>query len=100
MGKLTIIYWRDIPSQVTVEAGGATARLQLHQRFQDGIDQAAMVSSGHDSDTYMEEWRRAGPEPCGDDAEAEAAAAVARLEEEFGVDRLRAIVQAGGHDTG
>ena len=96
MGNLVIVYWRDIPAQVIVEGGGQTARKQLAQRFQDGIDQAAMISKAHESDAYMAEWRRADPVSCGDDAEAEAAAAVERLESEFNLKRLLGLVEAGG----
>ena len=96
MGRLTIVYWRDIPSQVIVKGGGITARKQLAQRFQDGIDQAAMNSDAHESDAYMAEWRRADPLPCGDEAETEAEAAVRRLESEYDIKRLRTLVAAGG----
>ncbi len=96
MGTLTIVFWRDIPSQVIVKSDQATARRQLAQRFQDGIDQAAMVSGAHDSDAYTDSWRRTNAGPCGDDAEAEATDAVARLEADYPLERLLDLVRAGG----
>ena len=39
---------------------------------------------------------RGAPSDCGDDLEAEAAAAAERLEEDYDPDRLRQLVSAGG----
>ena len=41
-----------------------------------------------DTNSYLAEWRRADPVPCGEDLEAEAAAAAARLEAEWPDERL------------
>ena len=96
MAQITIVYWRDIPAQVIAKAGRRTAKRQLSERFETAIDRAAMKAKLRDSDSYLAEWRRAEPLPCGDDLEAEAAAAAARLETEFNEDRLSALVAAGG----
>ena len=42
MAKKTIIYWRDIPSQVVVKQGRTSAKKQLNKRFMVAIDRAAM----------------------------------------------------------
>ena len=42
MAKSTIIYWRDIPSQVVVKQGRTSAKAQLSKRFMEAIDKAAM----------------------------------------------------------
>ena len=96
MAQLTIVYWRDIPAQVIVKAGRRAAKRQLSERFETAIDRAAMKAKLRDTDSYLAEWRRAEPLPCGDDLEAEAASAAARLETEFNDDRLSALVAAGG----
>ncbi len=70
MAELTVIWWRDIPAQVTAKAGRAAARAQLSDRFQEAIDAAAMSAGLFDSDGYLEEWRRK-TRACGDDLEAE-----------------------------
>ena len=57
-----------------------------------------MKAKLRDTDSYLAEWRRAEPLPCGDDLEAEAAAAAERLESEFDDGRLSALVAAGGLD--
>ncbi|MGE4563124.1 MAG: virulence factor, partial [Rhodospirillales bacterium] len=79
MAQLTIIYWRDIPAQVIVKAGHASAKRQLDERFQEAIDLAAMRARRNETDDSLAEWRRGESEPCGDDCEAEAAKAGNRL---------------------
>lgn len=99
MAKLTIVYWRDIPAQVIAKEKRTTAKRVLPERFEKAIDRAAMRSGARDSDAYLAEWRRGAPTPCGDDLEAEAAAAAARLEAEFDDDRLAKLVAAGGTEV-
>ncbi len=96
MAQLTIVYWRDIPAQVIAKQKRTTAKRVLPERFEKAIDRAAMRSGARDTDAYLAEWRRGEPTPCGDDLEAEAAAAAERLEAEFDDDRLAALVAAGG----
>ena len=42
MANLIVLYWRDIPSQVIVKAGRASAKRELSERFIRAIDAAAM----------------------------------------------------------
>ena len=93
-----MVYWRDIPAQVIVKAGRQAAKRQLTERFEKAIDRAAMRAKLRDTDSYLAEWRRAQPADCGDDLEAEADAAAARLEADFDDDRLLRLVAAGGLD--
>jgi hypothetical protein len=87
MADRIIVYWRDIPAQVIVKAGRKAAKRELSLRFTEAIDMCAMRSGAHETDAYLAEWRRGAPESCGDDLEAEADAALARLESEYGRDR-------------
>ena len=97
MTQRIIVYWRDIPAQVIIKAGRrSTAKRELPERFVHAIDTCAMRVGARDSDVYLAQWRRGDPEPCGDDLEAEAEAALARLEDEYGRDRLRELVDNGG----
>ena len=96
MAQLTIVYWRDIPAQVIVKAGRQAAKRQLSERFETAIDRAAMKAKLRDTDSYLAEWRRAAPETCGDELEAEAEAAAERLERDYPEDRLASLVAAGG----
>lgn len=98
MAQLTVVYWRDIPAQVIVKQGRQSAKRQLDERFEKAIDRAAMKAKLRDTDSYLAEWRRADPVAVGDDLEAEAASAAARLEAEFPDSRLDALVAAGGLD--
>ena len=97
MAQLTIIWWRDIPAQVTARAGRITAKRELPQRFQEAVDRAAMRGNARDTDAYLAQWRRGAPAPCGDDLEAAVAAEAERLERDFDDARLAALVANGGH---
>ncbi|HXV24525.1 MAG TPA: virulence factor [Alphaproteobacteria bacterium] len=96
MADLLVVYWRDIPAQVIVKKGRVSAKRQLSERFEKAIDRAAMRAQLRDTDSYLAEWRRADPEPCGDDLDAEAAAAAERLEAEWTDARLTAAIAGGG----
>ena len=100
MAQLTVVYWRDIPAQVIVKQGRQAAKRQLDERFEKAIDRAAMKAKLRDTDSYLAEWRRADPVSVGDDLEAEAASAAARLEAEYPDSRLDTLVAAGGLDGG
>jgi len=98
MASLTILYWRDIPSQVIVKSGRKSAKRELSERFIRAIDAAAMRAHASDADAYLAEWRRAEPTPCGDDLEAEASAAAARLEVEYDTHRLAQLAKHEGRE--
>src|ERR1700692_2055490 len=96
MASLIILYWRDIPSQVIVKSGRNSAKRELSERFIRAIDAAAMRAQTSDANAYLAEWRRAEPTPCGDDLEAEARAAAARLEAEYDTHRLPELPKREG----
>lgn len=58
MAKVVTIYWRDIPSQVTVQEGRKRAKKLLPDRFQQAIDRAAMRAKKTDADAYLNDWHR------------------------------------------
>ena len=99
MASLTILYWRDIPSQVIVKSGRSSAKRQLSERFIRAIDAAAMHADAKSADAYLAEWRRGEPIPCGDDLEAEADASAARLEAEYDTPRLAVLAKPDGRET-
>ena len=92
---LTIIYWRDIPAQVTARDGDRTHKLILEPRFQEAIDRAAMKAGKAGFDDYIGEWRRES-EPCGDDLEAEATGRAERLEADSTKEVLAGLAANGG----
>jgi Virulence factor len=99
LASLTVLYWRDIPSQVIVKAGRAAAKRQLSERFIRAIDAAAMHAGAKSNDAYLAEWRRGEAVPCGDDLEAEAAAAADRLEKEYDTHRLAILAKHDGREN-
>jgi len=99
MGGLTIIYWRDIPSQVIAKAGRKSAKRELPERFIKAIDAAAMRAGAESTDAYLADWRRADAGPCGDDLEAEAEAAAVRLDAAYDLHRLAQLSKQEGREV-
>ena len=97
--ELTVIWWREIPAQVTAKAGRETARVPLDERFQEAIDAAAMSAGLADSDGYLEQWRREA-RPCGDDLDAEVADEAGRLESTYTDEHLARLARWGGLAAG
>lgn len=95
VAELTVIFWRDIPAQVTATDGTTTARRELDGRFQKAIDAAAMTAGLIESDAYLDGWRR-DTRGCGVDLEAEVGAEVARLEADYDRGLLLRLTRAGG----
>lgn len=93
--KLTTIYWRDIPAQVTAKVGRKTAKIQLSDRFQEAIDMAAMRAGKGSTDEYLEDWRREQTS-CSDDLDMEVNKAAKAIEDSFDLDKLQAIVKNKG----
>jgi hypothetical protein len=58
-----------------------------------------MKSGASGTDDYLADWRRGDPTPCGDDLEAEAAAAAARLDAEYDNHRLAQLAKHGGRES-
>ena len=99
MADRIIVYWRDIPAQVTVKKGRKAAKRELPLRFTEAIDMCAMRSGAHETDAYLAEWRRGEPVTVSDDMESEADKAVAEIEETYTKERLVALVKAGGKEA-
>jgi len=99
VAELTVIWWRDIPAQVTAKEGRARAARELSERFQEAIDAAAMRAGLIGSDAYLEEWRRE-PRSCGDDLEADVAQEAEWLEAAYTDDALERLVRANGREDG
>lgn len=98
MPEVTIVYWRDIPAQVIVGKGRRGAKVQLPERFEKAIDRCAMKVGARDADAYLAEWRKAAPYEVEGEAEAVAKAEAARLDAEYDMERLRALIEAEGRD--
>lgn len=95
MAKLTVMYWRDIPSQVIAQQGRTRHSVQLSQRFQEAIDSAAIYAGKTDADAYMEYWRKDISE-CSEHLQSEAEKKAAELEVAFSDEQLRQLIKNKG----
>tara|TARA_B100000686_G_scaffold243220_1_gene252091 strand:- start:251 stop:556 length:306 start_codon:yes stop_codon:yes gene_type:complete len=95
MPKSTIIFWRDIPSQVVVKQGRTSAKVQLSKRFMEAIDKAAMRAGRQGSKEYLEDWRRV-IETCLGDPKTVANTIAEELEQKYTNDILKAMVKNKG----
>jgi hypothetical protein len=93
--KKTIIYWRDIPSQVVVKQGRTSAKKQLTKRFMVAIDRAAMRAGRQGSEEYLEDWRRQ-IETCQGDPQTIADTTAEELETSFSDEVLNALIKNKG----
>ncbi|MEM8923322.1 MAG: virulence factor [Actinomycetota bacterium] len=93
--KLVVIYWRDIPAQVTAGGRADGAKVLLEARFQHAIDRAAAVAGKTATEDYVAEWRRV-TEPLTGDPEEQARARAAQLEAQYPRPDLERLVRSGG----
>ena len=97
MVKKTLIYWRDIPSQVIVQRGRTREKAMLSARFQEAIDRSAMRAGKGSSDAYLSEWCRKASSVESDAKLSDIAAEeVARLEAEFSDELLLSLIRNHG----
>ncbi|HEY7400998.1 MAG TPA: virulence factor [Actinomycetota bacterium] len=94
MAALTVIWWRDIPAQVTASRGRERARVQLSDRFQEAIDTAATRVGLIGTDEYMAEWHKQTRD-CGEELEGEAKTEAERLELAFTDEILAGLAVTG-----
>ena len=95
MPMLSVIWWRDIPAQVTAREGRSSSKTVLHQRFQVAIDKAANRAGKREYNSYIGEWRKTF-EPCGDDLEEIVRLEAERLEATYDKHHLAELIQSGG----
>lgn len=98
MTDLTVIYWRDIPTQVLCGSGRKSTKRALADRFLVAVDKAAMAAGLCETDDYLAQWHKivaTRPEP--DPLEAVTALAD-ELEKNFPTRRLAEIARNGGID--
>jgi len=98
MAKKTIIFWRDIPSQVIIKHGRNKTKTQLNERFMKAIDKAAMRAGRQGSKEYLEDWRRE-IETCQGDPQIIVENTAAELEAKYTDDILETLVKNKGMQT-
>ena len=95
MAKKTIIFWRDIPSQVIVKQARTTAKAQLSERFFKAIDKAAMRAGRQGSAEYLDDWRRE-IKTCQGDPQTIAETTAKEMEDFFSDEVLQTLVKNKG----
>ncbi len=90
-----MIYWRDIPAQITASLGGETEKALLAPRFQHAIDRAAAVADLTETEAYVAQWRRVST-PLTEDPKQASSEAAAQIERDYPRERLEQLVAQGG----
>ena len=96
--RYQIIYWRHIPAQLKIRAGSARLARNLSERFQEGIDEAAMRTGTTGTDAYLSAWRTSEWREQDGFPEAVADALALELENAYPPDRLSSLVRNGGYE--
>jgi len=101
--EVVVIMWRDIPAQVNGQAGRERHQVLLSDKFQRAIDRAKRKARIVTAQDDVAQWRRISvPFEPGDgqsDAAAAAEAEAARLEDDYGIERLGRLAFAAGWTT-
>lgn len=88
MTQYQITYWQDLPSMVVAKLGEETVKVQLAQRLQEAIDEAAMRLGASDSDAYLAGWHRSDWIEADGDPTTVAEQISAELENEFTQEKI------------
>ena len=96
MANRIVVYWRDIPAQVIIKKGRATAKRELSLRFTEAIDMCAMRTGAAETDAYLAEWRKAAPYSVEGEPTEVAAAEAARIDAEYDQERIKALISNDG----
>src|SRR4051812_16279307 len=94
MATYQILYWHDIPVQVRARGEGGRANVQLPERFQEAIDQAAMAAGMIGSDEYTAAFRWGEQQERDGAARAVVDAVLAELDAQYPTIDWRATVAA------
>lgn len=86
MATFKILYWKDIPSQITVEDSSDEVRLELGPAFQERIDAVATQQGLIGSDAYLDFWHWSEEEERPGSAQEVAEALQRELAAKFGIE--------------
>ena len=91
MATYQILYWQEIPSLVEARDDKGVKKIQLDQKFQGLIDEAAMRRKFAGTDAYLEEWSKGPKTEAEGDAETVAESVAREIEERFAEIREKAL---------
>jgi len=80
MATYKILYWQEVPSQITADDGVDEITLAMPPRFMERIDLLAAKRKLQQADDYLAQWRWSEEEEREGSAEDVAAAVKAELE--------------------
>ena len=96
--KLTIIKWRDIPTQVMIKKSRREVeKIQLDSRFMEAVDAAATVDGSTDSNAYLADWNDEVIEIPDGDLKAPVQNKAAELDNSFNPEVLNSYVTNSGY---
>lgn len=93
-----VVYWRDIPAQIKLRAGRDRRSYSLPARFQEAIDEAAMLSRATSTDAYLEDWRTSEWQPIDGELEQLATDLLTALDAEYPPERLKLLIANKGFE--
>ncbi len=96
MAEVQVTSWREVPSFITAREGTDLVKVQLPQRFQEAIDEAAMRLGAEGSDAYMEGWTRGAWMDVAGSATQAAESVAADLEAAWGPEAMTAYLDTCG----
>jgi hypothetical protein len=96
--KLTVIKWRDIPTQVMIKKSRREVeKLQLDNRFMEAVDSAATLGDSTDADAYLTDWHNEVTEIADGDLKEPVKTKAAELEAAFTDEVLLSYVNNAGY---
>ncbi len=96
--KLTVIKWRDIPTQVMIKKSRREVeKLQLDNRFMEAVDSAATLGDSTDADAYLTDWHNEVTEIADGELKEPVETKAAELEAEFTDEVLLSYVNNAGY---
>ena len=96
--NLTVIKWRDIPTQVMIKKSRREVeKIQLNNRFMEAVDSAASVADATDADAYLTDWKNEVIEIPDGELKGPVANKAAELESAFTQEILMNYVNNGGY---
>lgn len=91
VAKVQVLRWQEIPSLVEARDESGVKKIQLSDKFQALIDEAAMRQELAGTDAYLEEWNKAPAEERNGDAETVARQVADEIEGAFAAIRDAAL---------
>jgi len=95
MATFQVLYWQEIPSLVEARDDDGVKKIQLSDKFQALIDEAAMRRKFAGTDAYLEEWNKGKKQERDGSAEEIAQAVADEFEQRFTEIRDEALAKTG-----